>query len=72
MKLVKWCVCHGVDRSHMFDVVWFTKLKDARSFVKTLLPSPIGFERSWKIQRVEFNSDFGTECVTFKDVESNC
>ena len=53
---IMWCVDHGPDRSHLFDVDWFYRLRDARRFASTLIPTPFG-PRPYKITRWEWRPD---------------
>jgi len=57
MKIM-WCVCSGPDESHLLDVKWFSRLKDAKAFVETLPITPSGKPRPHKIERHEFEGDY--------------
>lgn len=54
---IMWCVDHGPDESHLFDTDWFYRLRDARRFVGTLAPTPLGTDRPYKITRWEWRAD---------------
>lgn len=53
-----WCVCSGPDESHLLDVMWFARLKDANKHAKTLPITPTGEDRPHKIERHEFKGDY--------------
>lgn len=55
MSKVKWCVSSGPDESHLINVDWFNKLKEAKGFSENLPVTPCGHKRPFKIQRFEFS-----------------
>lgn len=55
---VMWCVFSGPDESHLLNVEWFGRLKDAKHFAESLPITPSGQERPFKIERHEFEGDY--------------
>jgi len=48
---VLWCVCSGPDKSHLVDVSWHSRLKDAKQCASRLPPTPFRKERPHKIEK---------------------
>lgn len=46
-----WCVLSGPDESHLHDVAWFSRLKDAKYYADILPVTPAGNVRPYKIER---------------------
>lgn len=58
MSKIKWCVCSGPDESHLLDVAWFARLKDAKEYTKNMPERPTGGSRPFKIEKHVFRSNY--------------
>lgn len=57
MKIM-WCVMSGVDESHMHDISWFKRFKDAKNYAQNLKLTPTGHRRPFVIERWEYEKSF--------------
>jgi hypothetical protein len=49
-----WFVESGPDASHLFDVAYFDKLRDAKNFAENLPMTPTGMKRPYRIKKHEY------------------
>lgn len=49
-----WCVASGPDASHLVDVSWFSRLKDAKEYSLNLPLTPLGKARPHLIEKHVF------------------
>lgn len=67
---VLYIVSYGSDKSHLWEVKSFIKLKEAKDFIFNLSLSPLGIKRPFKLQRFEYlESNISGDIVKIKDIK---
>lgn len=57
MKNVRYAIVSGPNDSHLHNVHWEDKYKDALSYAKRLPPTPNGEERPFRLERHDFSNN---------------
>ena len=70
MKKVLYIVSYGSDKSHMWEILSFNKLKEAKKFIFNLSLNPLGIKRPFKLERFEYlKLNISGDIVKIKEIK---